>query len=215
MEDQQKLDIARRLERVAEVFFDGNKSELARAINMTPRALNSYLKGDRAPGAGILMKLQDQGVSIDWLLTGDGEIYQHGMTELWLDQFTQDAPSWYELLFFIEIACREKYHNSLMYEFFELKDQDDDYANILLAVRDQLYTSALEKNNIPSLIGFGAHKLGLTPDEYVSRLKQGQKLLGKKEPPKELLKWGKNGARHEGAIHLLELLRHINLFKNN
>jgi transcriptional regulator with XRE-family HTH domain len=66
--------IGHRLREVARVLFDGNKSELARAIEMKPSSFGKYLRGTRRPGASVLERLTHLGISVDWLLTGEGAI---------------------------------------------------------------------------------------------------------------------------------------------
>jgi len=61
-----------RFRRVAELLFDGNKSDLARSLDMKPGSFGKYLRGKRRPGAGILQKLHRTGVNINWFLTGEG-----------------------------------------------------------------------------------------------------------------------------------------------
>ena len=66
--------IEHRLRTIARVLFDGNKSDLARAMGMKPSSFGKYLRGTRRPGATVLERLTRLGVSVDWLLTGDGPI---------------------------------------------------------------------------------------------------------------------------------------------
>lgn len=63
-----------RFRRIAELLFDGNKSELARALNMKPGSFTKYLRGKRRPGANILKRITLMGVNINWFLTGEGPI---------------------------------------------------------------------------------------------------------------------------------------------
>jgi transcriptional regulator with XRE-family HTH domain len=63
-----------RFRRIAELLFDGNKSELARALSMKPGSFTKYLRGKRRPGAKILKRLTLMGVNINWFLTGEGPL---------------------------------------------------------------------------------------------------------------------------------------------
>jgi transcriptional regulator with XRE-family HTH domain len=63
-----------RFRRIAELLFDGNKSELARALSMKPGSFTKYLRGKRRPGAKILKRITLMGVNINWFLTGEGPI---------------------------------------------------------------------------------------------------------------------------------------------
>lgn len=69
-----KYATGKRLEEIAEEFFEGNRSELARNIEMKPQALSKYLKGESMPGGLILIRLHDIGVNINWFLTGEGKM---------------------------------------------------------------------------------------------------------------------------------------------
>jgi hypothetical protein len=57
---------------LAEAFYDGNKSELARALDMSPGSFTKYTRGERMPGAQILERLTRMGVNLNWFLTGEG-----------------------------------------------------------------------------------------------------------------------------------------------
>lgn len=67
-----KYATGERLKKVADDFFDGNRSELARSLEMKPQALTKYLKGQSMPGGLILIRLYNLGVNINWFLTGEG-----------------------------------------------------------------------------------------------------------------------------------------------
>lgn len=50
-----------------------NQAELARRVGMSPGFLSDVLRGVKRPGAELLLALRKTlGVSIDWLLTGEG-----------------------------------------------------------------------------------------------------------------------------------------------
>lgn len=63
-----------RFQRIAEVLFDGNKSELARSLGMKPSSFAKYTKGSRRPGSGVLERLSRLGVNINWFLSGEGQM---------------------------------------------------------------------------------------------------------------------------------------------
>jgi phage repressor protein C with HTH and peptisase S24 domain len=85
--------IGHRLREVARVLFDGNKSELARAIEMKPSSFGKYLRGTRRPGASVLERLTRLGISVDWLLTGEGAILCESASSQQGDLPSRDAPS--------------------------------------------------------------------------------------------------------------------------
>ena len=67
-------DIPGRLRRVAEEYFSGNKSDLARAIDMKPSTFSKYTTGAQPPGRSVLSRLASIGININWLLHGNGPI---------------------------------------------------------------------------------------------------------------------------------------------
>lgn len=59
---------------LAEALYDGNKSDLARALDMKPGSFTKYLRGARRPGASILERLTRLGINVNWFLTGEGQM---------------------------------------------------------------------------------------------------------------------------------------------
>lgn len=68
------MGVSDRLREVARELFDGNKSELARKLDMKPPSFSKYTSGDTTPGSRVLKKLADIGVNPTWVLTGKGEM---------------------------------------------------------------------------------------------------------------------------------------------
>ena len=52
----------------------GRIKTFAEAMDMAPPNLHKYMNDEREPGIGILQKMQSLGCSIDWLLSGEGEM---------------------------------------------------------------------------------------------------------------------------------------------
>ncbi len=52
----------------------GRIKAFAEAMDMAPPNLHKYMNDEREPGIGILQKMQSLGCSIDWLLSGEGEM---------------------------------------------------------------------------------------------------------------------------------------------
>ncbi|MGK9477901.1 hypothetical protein [Melioribacter sp. OK-6-Me] len=48
----------------------GAIKELAASLNMKPQSLYNYLRNESKPGADILLKLNELGCDLSWLLTG-------------------------------------------------------------------------------------------------------------------------------------------------
>jgi hypothetical protein len=67
--------ILQRLETAMNLHFEGSRANLARAIGKRPDALNQYFSKGSIPGGEILAALWQVGISADWLLTGEGEMY--------------------------------------------------------------------------------------------------------------------------------------------
>ena len=55
-----------------------NDSAIARALGVTPQAFSSYKKRGSIPSDLILKFASMIGLSVDWLITGDGEMYKQG-----------------------------------------------------------------------------------------------------------------------------------------
>lgn len=72
MGEQRAQHTGDRLRAVADRLCDGNKSELARSLQMKPSSFSKYLQGTRRPGATVLERISQLGVNVHWLLTGDG-----------------------------------------------------------------------------------------------------------------------------------------------
>jgi hypothetical protein len=67
-----------RLRAVADALYDGNKSALARALDMQPGSFSKYLRETRKPGASVLGRLVRLGVNLNWLLDGEGPMLVDG-----------------------------------------------------------------------------------------------------------------------------------------
>ncbi|HHL40926.1 MAG TPA: helix-turn-helix domain-containing protein [Deltaproteobacteria bacterium] len=56
-----------------------NDSAIARTLGITPQALSNYKKRGEIP-ADLVLKFADMfGLSVDWLLTGEGEMYKSNL----------------------------------------------------------------------------------------------------------------------------------------
>lgn len=69
-----KYETGIRLQKIADRLYGGNRSELARKLEMKPQALAKYTKGESMPGGLILIRLYGLGVNINWFLTGEGSM---------------------------------------------------------------------------------------------------------------------------------------------
>ena len=65
-------DTGERLRGVAGELYEGNKSELARAVGMQPGSFSKYIRGERRPGATVLARLIQLGVNLNWIIAGEG-----------------------------------------------------------------------------------------------------------------------------------------------
>lgn len=66
-----RYDIGRR---IVHVFGTSNYSEIGRQLGITATTAKLYVDGARFPSEKVLLKLQDQGISIDWLFSGQGKM---------------------------------------------------------------------------------------------------------------------------------------------
>lgn len=65
-----KKDIGSRFKIIADELFDGNISELARTMGMSPQSFNKYAQGDTLPGTVVLKRVIEVGINLNWLLSG-------------------------------------------------------------------------------------------------------------------------------------------------
>lgn len=55
-----------------------SKKEFAEKIDITEQAMGNYINNRRTPKAEILLKMKQVfGVSIDWMLTGKGDVFKN------------------------------------------------------------------------------------------------------------------------------------------
>lgn len=64
-----------RLRYLADELYDGNQSDMARDMGMSPQGMNNYFGGEREPGNKILKRLVAIGVNATWVLTGIEPIF--------------------------------------------------------------------------------------------------------------------------------------------
>lgn len=64
------------LERLKVVLETASDSALARALDATPQTISSWKKRDSVPYAKCVSVARESGVSLDWLLTGEGTMYK-------------------------------------------------------------------------------------------------------------------------------------------
>lgn len=71
-----KTDLGRRLRAVREKLGDPPREDFARLLGISAKTLGNYERGDNVPDAEALSAYREKTrVSINWLLTGDGEIF--------------------------------------------------------------------------------------------------------------------------------------------
>lgn len=63
------------IERMRWVGKHKNNSAVARVLGITPQALSNYKKKDKMPVSIVLKYAKLYGLSLDWLITGKGEIF--------------------------------------------------------------------------------------------------------------------------------------------
>ena len=70
------MDIEQRLRKII-LLKNNNLKEFSEKADIPYITLQRYLAGNRKPGMDALIKISNQlDVSIDWLLTGEGEMYR-------------------------------------------------------------------------------------------------------------------------------------------
>jgi len=71
-----KSDFSEIMERMLKTGKLRNYSEIARRLGISPQAISNYKRrGEISPGI-ILKFAKTFGISVDWLLTGEGDVYQ-------------------------------------------------------------------------------------------------------------------------------------------
>ncbi|HVZ38926.1 MAG TPA: helix-turn-helix transcriptional regulator [Candidatus Kapabacteria bacterium] len=63
-----------RMRTFGETVYNSVK-EFAEAVKMAPPNLQKYMNDDREPGSGVLRKLYALGCNVNWLLTGQGDMF--------------------------------------------------------------------------------------------------------------------------------------------
>ena len=74
MGNSEKHETGDRLREIAQEMYDGNQSDLARALGMKPPSFSKYVQGNRRPGAAVLKRLTRLGIDLHWFLTGEGSL---------------------------------------------------------------------------------------------------------------------------------------------
>lgn len=64
------------LERLKGVLNASSDSALARALDTTPQTISSWKARDSVPYAKCVSLAEEEGLSLDWLLTGQGTMYR-------------------------------------------------------------------------------------------------------------------------------------------
>ena len=76
-------------QRLGEIFGFATMAEIARKIGVPHATIRNYFQG-RLPAPDVLIKIANEtNVSLNWLLTGSGEMYLTGREPLDLDKFLE------------------------------------------------------------------------------------------------------------------------------
>lgn len=77
-------------ERLKQAFENASMAEIARRVDVPHATIRNYFQG-RLPAPDVLIKIANQThVSLNWLLTGTGEMYLSGARPLDLDRFLEE-----------------------------------------------------------------------------------------------------------------------------
>lgn len=87
-----KKEIADRVRLFGETKYNKIK-DFANALEMTNSNLQQYLSGRVSPGANILIKLQELGCDINWLLTGLGSNPSEKLQQETMTYKNQEKPA--------------------------------------------------------------------------------------------------------------------------
>lgn len=70
-----------RLKMICETFYGGNKSKLAKALDVSYQNVNNYLEKGKKPSIEVIQKIYElysDRISPDWLLLGEGDMFKEG-----------------------------------------------------------------------------------------------------------------------------------------
>jgi len=70
-----------RLKMICETFYGGNKSKLAKALEVSYQNVNNYLEKGKKPSIEVVQKvyeLYNDRINPDWLLLGEGDMFKEG-----------------------------------------------------------------------------------------------------------------------------------------
>ena len=67
------MNLGQRLRRFIDRLY-GSQKIFAKVVGISRPVLNRYIQGQNQPGADCLAKFQEAGLSIDWLLNGNGKM---------------------------------------------------------------------------------------------------------------------------------------------
>ena len=68
------MEVTKNIRKFIEAVFKSQRA-LASAMNISPQTLTPYMTGNSKPGWEIITKLWNVGCSIDWLITGEGDMF--------------------------------------------------------------------------------------------------------------------------------------------
>ena len=69
--------------------FGGSITKFSERSGINYRSVQNYMRGDRGPNSDAYLKFAQLGININWLLTGDGEMFIGGTPESILTQQEQ------------------------------------------------------------------------------------------------------------------------------
>ena len=69
--------------------FGGSITKFSERSGINYRSVQNYMRGDREPNSDAYLKFAQLGININWLLTGDGEMFIGGTPESILTQQEQ------------------------------------------------------------------------------------------------------------------------------
>jgi len=73
--------IGERLREIRKQFNNASQTQFALKFNISQSALSKYEKNLRDLSTEFLIQLRQLGISIDWLLTGEGEMFSFYQTD--------------------------------------------------------------------------------------------------------------------------------------
>lgn len=141
-----KLSLSKVMERIMFIFGVDNDSQLSRAANINRQTIASWRRRDSIPYAECISIAVEKGLSLNWLLMGEGEVYRSSESAtvtycsktLQTLQTSENKMVQYQAEFSLSLKERQ-----LLHSFKDLSDEDQ--ASIQMILEEKKRLSLMEQ----------------------------------------------------------------------